>query len=260
MMTFARCYHVGARTLAENELACTTQASRRSAPSRVFCRPAIIFPLFLTMALLLPGCLLFQQQVVPEGTSETDRRAQAEAQSREYAQSLARRLSEDYRSQAMALLPVLATRELDTVTALVVEWYDIMGEVFPTSATEWAEGMPRLHDVRQRARFQQASLLRGDVWEHGLPAQVAASTAALMDTLTQYELDREALGNLPPERWLELRDAYHGWIEVLRILAQAAAADPSRAWLGEPLDNGVQATGNGISNSDAGRGVLPDEL
>lgn len=260
---------VEAQMRAQNALACVPPAVFPSNPGRVFCRPALHL-LLLASLTFSPACSLFQHQVTPEPTPEVDRRAQADAQARQRAQSLAQRLADDYRSQATALLPVLATRDLDTVTGLVVEWYDVMTEVFPTSATVWAEGMPQLHDVRQRARFQQESLLRGGVWEHGLPAQVAAATAALMDTLTQYELDREALGSLPPERWLELRDAYNGWIEVLRILVEAAVADPTRAWLGEDSGGAEAAPASApdepierptdSSGSNAGQGVLPDEL
>jgi len=260
---------IEAQMQAQNALACVPPAVLPRNDGRVFCRPALQL-LLLASLTFSPACSLFQHQVTPEPTPEVDRRAQADAQARQRAQSLAEQLVTDYHSQAMALLPVLATQQLDTVTGLVVEWYDVMTEVFPTSATVWAEGMPQLHDVRQRAHFQQENVLRGGVWEHGLPAQVASATAALMDTMTQYELDREALGSLPPERWLELRDAYNGWIEVLRILVEAAIADPTRAWVGDD-SGGVDAASTSASDmttetpadssgSDAGQGVLPDEL
>lgn len=257
MRQVAQYCRIEAQMRAQNALACVPPAVFPSNPGRVFCRPALQL-LLLASLTFSPACSLFQQQVTPEPTPEVDRRAQADAQARERAQSLAQRLADDYRSQATALLPVLATQQLDTVTGLVVEWYDVMTEVFPTSATVWVEGMPQLHDVRQRARFQQENLLRDGVWEHGLPAQVAAATAELMDTLTRYELDREALGSLPPERWLELRDAYNGWIEVLTTLAQAATQDPVQAWLGDGAARLVSEPERG--GSEAGQGVLPDEL
>lgn len=214
--------------------------------------------IFLAWVMLTPACSLFYPPVTSVGTPHEDIQARAGQLSREQGRLLAQGLAADYRSQATALLPVLATQQLDAVTALLVEWYDIMTDVFPTSQTVWTDGMPRLHDVRQRARFGYESLLRGGVWEHGLPAQVAAATAALMDTLTQYELDREALGSLPAERWLELRDAYNGWVVVLTTLAQAAAQDPVQAWLGEGAEGLVSEPER--SGSEEGQSVLPDEI
>ena len=238
--------------------ACHWREVESTLPRPVYRRPAMRLFIFLAWVMLTPACTLFQHQMMPVGTPHEDVRARAELQARQRGHDIARQMVDDYRSQATAWLPVLGTQQLDTVTALLVEWYDVMCEVFPTSQTVWAEGMPRLHEVRQRARFQQESMLRGGVWQHGLPAQVASATAALMDTLTQYELDREALGSLPPERWLELRDTYNGWIEVLSILAQAAAQDPARAWLGDgEASDGPESERSG---SDAGQGVLPDEL
>jgi hypothetical protein len=238
--------------------ACDWREFESTLPRPVYRRPAMRLFIFLAWVILTPACRLFYPPVTSVGTAHEDMQARAGQRAREQGRSLAQGLATDFRSQATALLPVLATQQLDAVTALLVEWYDLMTDVFPTSQTVWTDGMPRLHDVRQRARFQQENLLRGGVWEHGLPAQVAAATAELMDTLTRYELDREALGSLPPERWLELRDAYNGWIEVITTLAQAATQDPVQAWLGDGAARLVSEPERG--GSEAGQGVLPDEL
>ena len=136
------------------------------------------------------------------------------AQAAELATGTAESVADRATAMAAIELPRAWVAQANALTDAIAAWLQALYDALPTSRTIDAERMPALHAAREAAQAARRGFDDVPPWSDGAPHAWLGACDTIMDELTRYELEREAVGALPPERYRALALAYNAWVDA----------------------------------------------
>ena len=207
-------------------------------------------------ALVLTTC------VVPTWTPDEppqDREPSAAAPAR----ALAAELATGVRARAGESAPRLAAAaviwHLNRLIDSTEVWLNTLALAYPTSREANAEYYPELAALRDRVRTHAQALRDDPLWAARPQAQALMAHGTLVEALTAYEIDRQAMGALSSGRYTALSDLHRDWRRALGDVQRAIMTGELERSFGAGAEV-APAQSPGPPPTDAAPVRPPDEL